>query len=58
MVTKKKKRKWPLLLALFLASICLLWYFWPRVSGFLWPSQEKILEGERKQLEDILKRGK
>jgi hypothetical protein len=53
---KKKKASWPVFLVLLLACIFLIWYFWPRVSGFLWSPREKILEEERKQLEDILKR--
>lgn len=53
---KKKTGRWPVLLILFLACIFLLWYFWPRIIRFFSPSQEKILEEERKQLEEILKR--
>ncbi|MEE9186365.1 MAG: hypothetical protein V3U81_05060 [Candidatus Binatia bacterium] len=65
---KKSKRKFPFI-ALFILSAILLWIFWNKfqdlttfvqnnfISGESGkPSQERISEQERKNLEEILKR--
>ncbi len=66
---KRKMRSWPLLIVLLAFTAFLLWFFWGDVEKFIRPgmkrntpeqvqkpAQEKILEEDRKKLEEILKR--
>jgi hypothetical protein len=64
---RKKKRRWPLLLAAILSAAILLWIFHPAIESWLRPArparpaigtekvEEEIREEERQKLEQILK---
>ena len=66
MATKKKKRRWPVLLWLFVLLLALAWFFRPFIERKLRERQkptmgkekvqEQIREDERKKLDEILKR--
>ena len=66
MATKKKKRRWPVLLWIVLVILALAWFFRPFIERKLRERQkpamskekvqEQIREDERKKLDEILKR--
>lgn len=57
---KKRRRTWLLFLAMFLVCAFLVWLFWKDLERVWRPErpapEEKILEEERKQLEEILRK--